>query len=42
VVSGLDIKDLIALPGDIDLRDGMRVKIVNTESAYIQGHQDAQ
>src|SRR5215468_3489891 len=42
VISGLDIKDLIALPGDIDLRDGMRVKIVNTESAYIQGHQDAQ
>jgi HlyD family secretion protein len=42
VVSGLDIKDLIALPGDIDLRDGMRVKIVNTESAYIQGHPDAQ
>src|SRR5499427_4150528 len=42
VVSGLDIKDLIALPGDIELRDGMRVKIVNTESAYIQGHQDGQ
>ena len=42
VVSGLDIKDLIALPGDIDLQDGMRVKIVNTESAYIQGHQDGQ
>jgi HlyD family secretion protein len=42
VVSGLDIKDLIALPGDIELRDGMRVKIVNTESSYIQGHQDAQ
>ena len=42
VMSGLDIKDLIALPGDIDLQDGMRVKIVNTESAYIQGHQDGQ
>jgi HlyD family secretion protein len=42
VTSGLDIKDLIALPGDIDLRDGMRVKIVNTESSYIQGHQDGQ
>ncbi|HKF24623.1 MAG TPA: efflux RND transporter periplasmic adaptor subunit [Candidatus Acidoferrum sp.] len=41
VTSGLDIKDLIALPGDVDLRDGMHVKIVNTESAYIQGHQDA-
>jgi HlyD family secretion protein len=42
VVGGLDAKDLIALPGDIDLQDGMRVKIVNTESAYIQGHQDGQ
>ena len=42
VISGLDIKDLIALPGDIDLQDGMRVKIVSTESAYIQGHQDGQ
>jgi hypothetical protein len=28
------------LPGDIDLQDGMSVKIVNTESSYIQGHQD--
>jgi HlyD family secretion protein len=42
VMSGLDIKDLIALPGDIDLQDGMRVKIVNTESSFIQGHQDGQ
>jgi HlyD family secretion protein len=42
VMSGLDIKDLIALPGDIDLQAGMRVKIVNTESGFIQGHQDAQ
>jgi hypothetical protein len=42
VVSGLDIKDMIALPGDIDLQNGMRVKIVNTESGYIQGHQDGQ
>ena len=42
VMSGLDAKDLIALPGDIDLQDGMRVKIVNTESPYIQGHQDGQ
>ena len=42
VVSGLEAKELIALPGDIDLQDGMRVKIVNTESAFIQGHQDGQ
>jgi HlyD family secretion protein len=42
VVGGLDIKDMIALPGDVDLADGMRVKILNTEPAFIQGHQDAQ
>ena len=42
VIAGLGIKDLIALPGDIDLQDGMRVKIVNTESSFIQGHQDGQ
>jgi HlyD family secretion protein len=42
VISGLDTKDLVALPGDVDLRDGMAVKIVNTESASIQGHHDAE
>jgi HlyD family secretion protein len=41
VVRGLDEKDLIALPGDVDLHDGMRVKIINTQSAAVQGHQDA-
>lgn len=41
VVSGLEAKDLVALPGDVDLHDGMRVKIINTESAAIRGHQDA-
>ena len=42
IVSGLDAKDLIALPGDVELHDGMRVKIINTESASLQGHQDVQ
>lgn len=42
VLSGLDSKDLIALPSDLDLQDGMRVKIVSTESVFIQGHQDGQ
>jgi len=40
VISGLDAKDLVALPGDVDLQDGMPVKIVKTESTTIQGHQD--
>ena len=42
VVGGLDPKDVIALPGDVDLRDGMYVKIVNIESSSIQGHKDAE
>ena len=40
VLAGLDTKELVALPGDVDLQNGMRVKIVNTEAAFIQGHQD--
>jgi HlyD family secretion protein len=42
VVSGLDAKDLVALPGDVELHDGMPVKIINTESAAAEGHTDAQ
>jgi HlyD family secretion protein len=42
VLSGLDAKDLLALPGDVDLQDGMRVKIVNTESATIHGRENDQ
>jgi HlyD family secretion protein len=38
VVRGIGAEDLIALPGDVDLRDGMQVKIINTESTSIQGH----
>jgi HlyD family secretion protein len=42
VLSGLDARDLVALPGDVDLHDGMPVKIINTESAAVEGHTDAQ
>src|SRR6266852_2889930 len=31
VVSGLKEEDLVALPGDVDLRDGMTVKVIRTE-----------
>ena len=40
VVSGLDEKDLVALPGEVDLRDGMAVTIVNTDAAYLRGRKD--
>jgi HlyD family secretion protein len=41
VLSGLNAKDLVALPGDVELHDGMYVKIMNTESASADGHTDA-
>jgi HlyD family secretion protein len=37
VLSGLQEDDLVALPGDVDLHDGMVVKVVNTDSAYVRG-----
>jgi HlyD family secretion protein len=33
VVSGLQEDDLVALPGDVDLRDGMTVTVITTEVA---------
>jgi HlyD family secretion protein len=40
VVSGLQENEMVALPGDAVLHDGMAVKIVNTDSAYVRGHPD--
>jgi RND family efflux transporter MFP subunit len=37
VVSGLKEEDLVALPGDVDLRDGMTVKVITTEVFYFCG-----
>jgi len=37
VVSGLQEGELVALPGDVDLRDGMTVIVVTTEAAVFQG-----
>ena len=42
VISGLQEKEMVALPGDAVLHDGMAVKIVNTDAAYIRGHRDGQ
>jgi hypothetical protein len=40
VVSGLQEGELVALPGDVDLSDGMKVIVVNTQSADLrrEGH----
>ena len=40
VISGLQEGELVALPGDTDLRDGMRVQVVNTEAALHGVRQD--
>src|SRR5713101_2804781 len=37
VVSGLQEGELVALPGDVDLRDGMDVIVVTTEAGNFQG-----
>src|SRR6266852_5029830 len=41
VLSGLSEGEMVALPGDVDLKDGMAVKIVNTDASYIRGRTDA-
>jgi HlyD family secretion protein len=41
VTSGLRQGEMVALPGDIDLKDGMAVKIMNTDASSVRGRQDA-
>ncbi len=40
ILSGLQEGEMVALPGEVDLRDGMRVQIVNTDADEVQGRQD--
>jgi multidrug efflux pump subunit AcrA (membrane-fusion protein) len=40
VVSGLGESDVVAVPGDLDLKDGMPVQVVNTRASNIQGAGD--
>jgi HlyD family secretion protein len=40
VISGLQENEMVALPGDAVLHDGMAVKIVNTDAAYVRGSSD--
>jgi len=40
VVSGLQEGELVALPGDVDLRDGMSVIVVNTTAGLFPGRTD--
>jgi HlyD family secretion protein len=40
IVSGLQPGEMVALPGDVDLKDGMPVKIMNTDSSNVKARQD--
>jgi HlyD family secretion protein len=41
VVNGLTGNEIIALPGDVDLKEGMVVKVVNMDTSNIKGDKDA-
>jgi HlyD family secretion protein len=41
VTSGLQQGEMVALPGDFDLKDGIAVKIMNTDASSVKGRQDA-
>jgi HlyD family secretion protein len=40
IINGLQEGEMVALPGDVDLRDGMPVQIVNTDADELRGRQD--
>jgi HlyD family secretion protein len=37
VVSGLNVGETVALPGDVDLKDGMNVRVVNMDTSNLKG-----
>jgi HlyD family secretion protein len=41
VLSGLGGNEIVALPGDVDLKDGMTVKVVNMDNSNIEEEKDA-
>ena len=41
VLNGLQEGEMVALPGDLDLKDGMAVRVVNTDTSSIRGRSDA-
>jgi HlyD family secretion protein len=42
VLNGLGGNEVVALPGDVDLKDGMDVKVVNMDTSNIKGDKDAE
>jgi multidrug efflux pump subunit AcrA (membrane-fusion protein) len=41
VTSGLQENEIVALPGDTDLKNGMAVKVMTTDTSRVKGRADA-
>jgi len=41
VISGLQVDEVVALPGDVDFKDGLIVKVVNMDRSNIKSEKDA-
>ena len=41
VLGGLQEGEMVALPGDVDLKDGMPVRIIDTDASYIRGRSES-
>jgi multidrug efflux pump subunit AcrA (membrane-fusion protein) len=41
ITSGLQQAEMVALPGDFDLKNDMTVKVMNTDASSVRGRQDA-
>lgn len=41
VTGGLQVNEVVALPGDVDLKDGLIVKVVNMDTSNIKSEKDA-
>jgi multidrug efflux pump subunit AcrA (membrane-fusion protein) len=41
VTSGLKDNEMVALPGDVELKDGMVVRVMNTDDSRVRGRPDA-
>jgi HlyD family secretion protein len=41
VISGLQENEIVALPGDTDLKDGMAVRVMTTDTSRVRGRADA-
>jgi len=41
VTGGLQVEDIIALPGDVDFKDGLVVKVINMDRSNVKSEKDA-